>query len=425
MDRNSAPGGGNRSHSLEEDRVIGVVGAGLMGRQIAGLLLDCGCDVHLMDVAAGALAQAGSWLQERLPPEALHRLQLTTSLRALSCSGVVVETVTEQLLAKRQVLDALEEVVSPRCLVATNTSCLRVSMLGGRLRNPERFCGLHFCHPLARRHLVEVIPASATSPETLARAECLMHAAGRMPLRVSDTPGFLLNRLLMPYLNAALSLLSGGSSIHRIERIARDTGMPYGPFRFLDEIGLDVALQVGATLLLAFPQRVASCTAAGSTQTAASAGHVRPRSPAPGSAWEPSPLLIAMYKSGHRGRKVGAGFFHYPAGSDPESDPCGVNPALEELLGDPTDPEPPRGSGRRTECEAGLLHGDSDRKVAARLFGPMAAEARHCLAERVVSDPADLVLALREGAGHDSSRGLPGQGAGVGWPEPARHCPAA
>ncbi|MFQ5735138.1 MAG: 3-hydroxyacyl-CoA dehydrogenase NAD-binding domain-containing protein [Planctomycetaceae bacterium] len=355
-------------------RSVSVIGAGLMGRSIAALNVDRGRPVKISDLRSDVLDDALAMLRSRtahdrgIPsPHLLHGAANESQIGAckdpaeLAKADLIVETIAEKLEIKRRLFSDLAPHLGPRTIVATNTSSIPLDRMADCLPHRERFCGLHFFHPVERRPLVEVIRGPATSDETLAAAVDYATALGRRPVVVKDRPGFVVNRVLVPYLNEALELILEGAAVDDVERAAVAFGMPLGPLRLLDEIGIDVAVRTGMVAYLAFPDRVV-----------------------------PSPLLIAMYKADRLGRKSGGGFF----------------PASIEYCG---------ATGNRLSPQAAALirrhrralQRFSPEEITRRLFLPPLLEATRILEERLVAEPEDVDAALRDGLGFlPSAEGL-------------------
>ena len=337
---------------LESPPSAAVLGAGLMGRQIALAHLQRGVDMTLFDVSPAALTSARRWIEDHPPRDSRRGVVMTAgSVADLPGCTVLVEAVLEDLTTKQRLLAAAEAALPESALLLTNTSSLPVSGLAEALRRPGRFCGMHFCHPLAERRLVEIVPGAETTSETLSAALAYARFLGRVPLVVRDGPGFLLNRLLMPYLGAALELLEEGAGVEAIEAGAREIGMRVGALSFLDEIGIETAVRVSGTLYRAFPGRL-----------------------------RPSGLLIALYKSGACGVNSGAGFFVYRQGRR-----TGVlNPVIAEWLD---------------------THHDrfSPAEVASRLHEALRLEAALVLEEGITARADDIQTALRHGVGFRGS----------------------
>ena len=257
------PNGGPRAVSK-----IGVIGAGVMGAGIARVAADAEVPVRLKDVGLETLAKGLGGIAKDLDRRVrrgrmdrrefqrrLARISTTTDWSGFSTCDLVIEAVLERMDVKRAVLAEAESVLAPDAVYATNTSSLRVSELARSARVPERVCGLHFFNPVAQMPLVEVVAAEQTSRETLALAAGFVIRIGKVPVVVRDGPGFLVNRLLLPYLGQAVALAEAGADIEAIDRQAASWGLPMGPFRLLDEIGLDIALHAATELAAAFPSR--------------------------------------------------------------------------------------------------------------------------------------------------------------------------
>ncbi len=246
---------------------VGVLGAGLMGSQIAGQLAEKGYAVVLRDVAPHILAAAmgrilkGQTIQVRkkviLPSELRYRLLRiapTTTIKDVGPAPLVIEAVSEKLDVKRAVLAEFESEAKSDAIFATNTSSYTVADIAVKAVHPERCVGLHFFNPVGKMQLVEVVRAPFTSDEALGQACTVAKRLGKFPLVVRDGPGFLVNRILSRYLAEAVILVGEGIPIPRIDAIAKDFGMavdsghPMGPLELIDLIGLPVAMHVLASL---------------------------------------------------------------------------------------------------------------------------------------------------------------------------------
>jgi 3-hydroxyacyl-CoA dehydrogenase/enoyl-CoA hydratase/3-hydroxybutyryl-CoA epimerase len=240
---------------------VGVVGAGVMGAGIAQLAAVKGCSVVVQEVNPGAL-EAGLKRIDELFAKAVQRRLLTqeearqrrAALRGtLSWEGfgdvdLVVEAALEDLQVKRNLFRELEGRTRPEAVLATNTSSLTVASIQEGLRHPQRVAALHFFNPVHKMPLVEVAHTPATAPHTVDLLRRWAVALGKTPVVVGDGPGFVVNRVLMPYLNEAVLLLSEGLKTRDIDRVMKRFGMPMGPLELLDEIGLDVAAHVARTM---------------------------------------------------------------------------------------------------------------------------------------------------------------------------------
>ncbi|MEI8375796.1 MAG: 3-hydroxyacyl-CoA dehydrogenase family protein, partial [Planctomycetota bacterium] len=244
-------------------RSVGVVGAGIMGTAIAiehaahsipVVLVDKSQEA--LDRAAGTAASALEAAQPcggRVSPR--KPITYTRDAAGLGNCDLVLESIVEKRPAKQALYSCIKPHLADRAILATNTSTIPIARLAAGLADPGRFCGLHFCHPVRLRPLVEVIPGPATSPETVATVVASAIALGKLPLVVADGPGFVVNRLLLTYLNEALILVTAGVPIQQIDAAMIEFGMPLGPLELLDEIGLDTALQSGIVLAEIFGER--------------------------------------------------------------------------------------------------------------------------------------------------------------------------
>ena len=247
-----------------------LLGAGTMGGGIARILASRDIPVRLKDVSPEALgaglAAARTVFERRLRRRRMTRWELERKMALITTTldfsgfrrtNVVIEAIVEDLEVKKKVFRELESEVSERCLLATNTSTLSVSEMQTVLARPERMAGFHFFNPVDRMPLIEVIRGDETDDATTASLVALAKKLGKTPVVVKDGPGFLVNRILGPYLNEAGHLLEECGDIAAIDRAFVAFGMPMGPLRLLDEVGLDVADKAGKVLTAAFPDRVA------------------------------------------------------------------------------------------------------------------------------------------------------------------------
>ena len=348
-------------------RSVGVVGAGIMGAAIAVELALRSIPVVLVDTSADALRQAaamagselaaGSWRNAPIP--AAQRIVYSLDAADLAGYDLVLESISEKRPAKQDLYAKIRPHLSGHTILATNTSTIPIARLAMGVAEPNRFCGLHFCHPVRLRPLVEVIPGPATSKETSATVVAHVLSLGKLPLVVEDGPGFVVNRLLMTYLNAALEMALAGVSIQQIDRAMAEFGMPLGPLQLLDEIGLDTALHSGIVLGEIFGGR--------------SGG---------------SELLLRLVKSGQLGVKSWAGFYQYPERTPNPS--CGyIVHALQ--CSDTFDEKTP----------------SNGVQIAERLLLPMVAEAARMLRENKVAAGWQIDLAMIFGIGFPIWRGGP------------------
>ena len=350
-------------------RSVGVIGAGLMGTAIAAANVKCDLPVVITDADEQMLMAAPDRIAAELVPpnespgaeirQTVDRLvRQTTDEAEVARCHLVLESVVENLPGKQQVYRRLEGRLSPGTILASNTSTIPIGRLAAALADRHRFLGIHFFHPVRHRPLVEIVRGPQTADEAVAAAVAYAKRIDKMPIVVEDGPGFLVNRLLFPYVSEALELLLDGATIDELERAAGDFGMAMGPLRILDEIGLDTALLGGRVLWEAFRERIV-----------------------------PSPLLITMVKSGRLGRKSGGGFFSY---DEPSQDlPARPDPSVKRLIAD---------WARRPQPL-------TDQTITDRLLLPMVLEATRLLEEKHVRDPRDVDLGVLLGLGFPALRG--------------------
>lgn len=361
-----APGGA----TPREIRSASVVGAGVMGQGIAAANIKRGIPVALGDVSAeaigrgvqSALAEA-SFNRETKGPDVKRALELapllngTLSDTEIAAADIVVEAVYENADAKKQLYARLEPMLPKHAVLCTNTSTIPVAELAAGLERPEQFCGLHFFNPVRQMPLVEVIRGQATSDDTVVTAVAYARRLGKSPIVVNDGPGFVVNRVLLPYMNEALLLLEEGATIKQVDRAAIAFGMPMGPIALYDTVGLDVAVHAGGVLQAAFPERVF-----------------------------PSTILPAMFEARRLGKKVGRGFFDY---GGKKRDRGEDSAEAAKIIA----------SCRRGE------HKFSGEEITDRLFLPMLLEATRVLEEGVAASARDVDLAMIFGTGFPPFRG--------------------
>ena len=177
---------------------------------------------------------------------------------------LVIEAAVEKMEAKKQIFAKLDaQAVNPETLLATNTSALSLAEIAGATKNPGRVVGIHFFNPVHKMQLVEVVSPPQTSPETVQRAVQFARQIGKLPVVVKDSPGFLVNRILVPYLLEAGLLFESGARATEIDEAMLDFGMPMGPLRLIDEVGVDIAADVAATLAGKFSDRLTRAGDAG------------------------------------------------------------------------------------------------------------------------------------------------------------------
>ena len=253
---------------------VHVVGAGTMGGDIAAWCALRGLTVTLQDQNAErlrpAMQRAAKLFAERLKDprpvrDALDRLVPDVAGDGVARADVVIEAIYENLEAKRSVFKALEAKARPDALLATNTSSIPLEQIATALVDPARLVGVHFFNPVARMMLVEIVVGTATRPDLVSRAAALVRQIDKLPLPVKSAPGFLVNRILAPYLNEAMRCVDEGLAPETIDRAAVAFGMPMGPIELADTVGLDICLEVGKMLDpdATPPKKLADLVAAG------------------------------------------------------------------------------------------------------------------------------------------------------------------
>ncbi len=362
------PGVADPSIQPREVQRVGVLGAGIMGAGIAGAHLRRGIPALMLDNNQAALdkgvAAITKVMQTRIDIgrmaqadmiAALGRLNTTMQLSAMSDRDVVIEAVIENESAKTQVYRELEPQLGPDAILASNTSTISITRMSKALQRPESFAGMHFFNPVDRMQLVEVIRGDETADVTVATLVALAKKIGKTPIVVKDCPGFLVNRILFPYLNESLALLEEGAEPREIDKAAVAFGMPMGPITLNDVVGLDTSLYAGQVVNTAFANRAA-----------------------------PSRILEELVKAGRFGQKSGAGFYSYAKGSRGADDPA-FTAMLDKVRKE-----------RRTIGQE---------EITDRLFLPMLTEASRILEEGIVREPGDVDMGLLLGIGFPAFRG--------------------
>ena len=292
-----------------EARRVHVVGAGVMGGDIAAWCALQGLEVTLQDQALEPLGRAtarahGLWRKKLRDPRRVRavadRWLPDPQGAGARGAGLVIEAIVEQQAIKNRLFKELEPRLAPGTLLATNTSSLPLESLGEGLAAPERLVGLHFFNPVARMPLVEVVHHPGTPPEILDQALAWVRRLDKLPLPVRSSPGFLVNRVLMPYLVEAVILLEEGVAPEAVDEAALAFGMPMGPVELADTVGLDIALAVARELARHYPLEV------------------------PG-------VLVRKVEAGRLGRKSGQGFYRWQQGKARKNRVKLTSRRLEEL----------------------------------------------------------------------------------------------
>ena len=255
---------------------VHVVGAGVMGGDIAAWCAMRGLTVTLQDQTperiAPAMKRAADLFRRRLRDksrirDALDRLIPDSAGDGARRADVIIEAIFENLQAKRDLFARLEAVAKHEAVLASNTSSLKLSEISAQLRNPSRLVGIHFFNPVPQLQLVEVVQGANTDAEVARKAAAFVRRIDKLPLPVKDSPGFLVNRVLGPYINQALRMVDEGIAPETLDAAAVDFGMPMGPVELADTVGLDICLAVGKELAgesAEVPKKLAELVAAGS-----------------------------------------------------------------------------------------------------------------------------------------------------------------
>lgn len=355
-------------------KTVAVLGAGTMGAGIAQAAAAQGCSVWLMDLAEDLVQQGlrkiktvtQQSVRKHLLTQAegerlLASITPTTKMQAIANADLVIEAVVECLDVKRQVFSELDKILPENALLASNTSALAISTLAAATGRRDRIAGLHFFNPVHKMPLVEIVRCPEASNQTIASLVDFSRQLGKVPIVVAEGPGFLVNRVLCPYLDEAVRLLEEGVPAERVDLEAKQFGLPMGPFELLDLIGLDVMADIGQTL----------------------APLSREESPT-------IRTLTGMVARGLKGRKSGAGFYTYTTDRGSAS-----SQTMTAVRDDAKLPEPRDFAGE-------TLSG-----IQQRLSMSMVNAAADCVHAGIVAEPwmADLGMVL--GIGFPSFRGGP------------------
>jgi 3-hydroxyacyl-CoA dehydrogenase / enoyl-CoA hydratase / 3-hydroxybutyryl-CoA epimerase len=343
-----------------------VLGAGVMGGGIAWLFAQNNQAPLMKDITPAALELglkqasanfAGALKRKRMTEDEFNRkmrsIEPTLTLEGMKSADLVVEAVVENMDLKKKVFAELEEYVRPDCLLTSNTSSLSVEEMSKALKNSGRFAGLHFFNPVNKMPLVEIITHEKVDPKTIQTLVKWVLDVKKTPIVVKDGPGFLVNRILAPYLNEAAFLLEEGVSVEALDEAALNFGMPMGPCRLMDEIGLDVCVKVGKIMQEGLGQRANPCS-----------------------------LSTKLYDAKLLGKKNNKGFYLY----DEKGKSTGKNPEISKIL------------------TAKKKHMD-EMTIQMRLFLPMVNEAAYILADKICDKAATVDVGMIYGTGFPPFKG--------------------
>jgi 3-hydroxyacyl-CoA dehydrogenase/enoyl-CoA hydratase/carnithine racemase len=362
VQRNQAsPGLVDLTLTPQRIKKLGIIGAGVMGRSIAKVALESGIDVALVDASQNSIAIATSELS---PPSfsvaADRKLEITNEYSSITDADLVIEAVVETVAVKTVVNQKIQTAVARQTLVASNTSSIPIETLAADFADPQRFCGIHFCHPEVMS-LVEVIAGPLSSEQTIADAVGFVRQLGKMPVAINDGPGFVVNRLLAAMLNGALRLLVEGLTISQIDDAMNHFGFKAGPFEIIDIIGADTCMYAGRVMW----EHGLSCVSL-------------------------LPILPKLVKQNRLGRKTLIGFYLYPdyrAGGI-------VDPGLDEIVS----------KYQKTEVSSSVANLNQD-QIALQILAPVVLEASRIIEEEVVNDFRDIELAFIHGLSFPQHRG--------------------
>jgi 3-hydroxyacyl-CoA dehydrogenase/enoyl-CoA hydratase/3-hydroxybutyryl-CoA epimerase len=345
---------------IESVKRTAVIGAGVMGAGIAQWASSREISVLLRDIDMNAIAHGmsniGRLYDQGVKRFALTKMEARAGLDRIAPSAIevplrqmdiVIEAAVEKMDLKKQIFARLDELAGPRTILASNTSALSISELAAATRHPERVIGIHFFNPVHKMQLVEVIVGQQTEGEIVRRAVKFVQQLGKLPVVVKDSPGFLVNRILMPYLIEAGRLFEHGARVEDIDECMLDFGLPMGPLRLIDEVGLDVCNHVATDFASKFSGRMEALS-----------------------------VLPKMIQDGLLGKKSGRGFYIH--GKKDEDD---VNPDDDRYHHD---------------ASCAKLNRD---ELRTRMVLLMVNEAARCLEEGVVEESADVDFGMIMGTG--------------------------
>lgn len=353
---------------------VALLGAGVMGGGIAWLFAHNNFNIRVKDITQAAISIGFNQVQKifnqlkkikKLSAEQVN-MKLDNITSSLDYSGFdnveyVVEAVVENMAVKKKILAEVETKIKKDAIIVSNTSSLSISEMAHALQNAERFAGMHFFNPVNRMPLVEIIRGEKTSDETIATIVKLTKELGKTPIVVKDVAGFLVNRILLPYMNEAAYLLQQGAEVERVDALIKNFGMPMGPFILADVVGIDVGCKVAHSLQEAYGERM-----------------------------RVADILDEIYQN-HKellGKKVKKGFYNHYA-----SENYRVNPQIEQIL------KQLRQNKKITTFYI------SDNEIIDRCILTMVNEAAKCLEENVVKNARYLDMAMIMGTGFPAFRG--------------------
>lgn len=361
--------------SQNEIKDVGLLGAGVMGGGIAWLFANHNFNIRIKDITEQAIALGYHQIIKifnqlkkirKIKPSEINlkmaNISTTTDYVGFENSDLIIEAVIENIDIKKKILAEVESKVGENTIIVSNTSSLSISSMAKSLNNPKRFGGFHFFNPVNKMPLIEVIHGSETSDNTIFSLVNLAKKLGKTPIVVKDVPGFLVNRILLTYLNEAAFLLQDGFSIKKIDQTIEDFGLPMGPFVLADTVGIDVGVKVAKSLEEGYGDRMKVAT------------------------------ILHEIQHNHKnllGKKSNLGFYKY----DQNGKIAGVNDQIYEILDD-----------IKNKYNKSVFVGN-DSIIVERCILIMVNEASKCLEENVVKNARYLDMSMILGAGFPPFRG--------------------
>lgn len=366
----------NKSLSGAKTEVAAVIGAGIMGGGIAYQSAKSGVPIVMKDIQRSALdlgmneaikiLESGRKRGKLSPREMASTVGLiapTLDNQPISACDFVVEAVVENPKVKKAVLGELEGIIPAKAVLSSNTSTISIDELAADLKRPEQFCGMHFFNPVHRMPLVEIIRGSKTSEDTIARTVTYAYQLGKKPIVVNDCPGFLVNRILFPYLTGLMNLIGDGIDFQYVDKVMEKFGWPMGPAYLLDVVGMDTGVHALNVLMAGYPGRFRAEDAKG---------------------------ITALVAAKRLGQKTGKGFYSYSLdrrGKPKKSHDEGAYAKLYD--------------GGKPKDHSAI----SPEDIVRRMMYPLLTESVLCLEEKIAATPQEIDLALIYGIGFPPFRG--------------------
>lgn len=365
-----------KKHASKADPVelAAVIGAGIMGGGIAYQSATRGIPVTLKDINQHAinlgLEEVKKQLIKRVEKKKMTHTRMADALNIINPSlsygdirnaDLIIEAVIEKEAVKKSVLTELEGIVGNNTIITSNTSTISITELATALERPTQFCGMHYFNPVPVMPLVEVIRGQKSSDETIARTVNYALAIGKKPIVVNDCPGFLINRILFPYLNAFMDLLRDGANYQLVDKAMENFGWPMGPAYLLDVIGVDTAIHGSQIMAVGFPDRMKS---------------------------DYTTVLEVLYGNKRLGQKTDLGFYSYQKDKRGKQNKK-IDSSLDEVI-------------KHVVAPGGEY---SNQDIVNRMMVALCFESVRCLQDQIVSSAAEVDMGLIWGLGFPPFRG--------------------